>query len=106
MTGSLYSAIALSAVATIILRSFPVLLLSHWDLPQAIREWLSFVPAAIMAAIVTAELIQKPQYSESGFSISLLAAFVAALAGTISRSLFLTVVAGILAFLVGRTLLG
>jgi branched-subunit amino acid transport protein len=52
MSGSLYLAIGLSAVVTIILRAFPVLLLSRFAMPQVVRDWLGFVPASIMAAIV------------------------------------------------------
>ncbi len=64
MTGSLYLAIGLSAAVTIILRAFPVLLLSRFAMPQVVRDWLGFVPAAIMAAIVAAELIHKPEFSD------------------------------------------
>lgn len=105
MTGSLYLAIGLSAAVTIILRAFPVLLLSRFDMPRVVRDWLGFVPAAIMAAIVAAELIHKPEFSQSGVSISLLAAIAATLAGVVSRSLFVTVIVGVVAFLIARTLL-
>jgi branched-subunit amino acid transport protein len=106
MSGSLYLAIGLSAVVTIILRAFPVLLLSRFAMPQIVRDWLGFVPASIMAAIVAAELIHKPEFTESGISISLVAAVAATLTGAASRSLFLTVIVGVTAFLIGRTLLG
>lgn len=105
MTGSLTLAIGLSAAVTIILRAFPVLLLSRFAMPQVVRDWLGFVPAAIMAAIVAAELIHKPEFSQSGVSISLVAAFAATLAGVVSRSLFVTVIVGVVAFLIARTLL-
>ena len=105
MTGSLYLAIGLSAVVTIILRACPVLLLSRFAMPQVVRDWLGFVPVAIMASIVAAELIHKPEFSESGVSISLVAALAATLAGVVSRSLFVTVIVGVVAFLIARPLL-
>jgi branched-subunit amino acid transport protein len=52
-----------------------------------------------------AELIHKPELTESGISISLVAAVAATLAGAVSRSLFLTVIVGVVAFLIARTLL-
>lgn len=106
MIGSLYLAIGLSAAVTIILRAFPVLLLSRFAMPQVVRDWLGFVPASIMAALVAAELIHKPEVTQSGISISLVAALVATLTGAISRSLFLTVIAGVVAFLIARAFLG
>ncbi len=106
MSGSLYLAIGLSAVVTIILRAFPVLLLSRFVMPQIVRDWLGFVPASIMAAIVAAELIHKPELTGSGISISLVAALAATLTGVVSRSLFLTVIVGVVAFLIARSLLG
>ena len=99
MTNYLYLAIALSAFVTVALRAVPILLLSRFTMPTLLQEWLSFVPAAIMAAIIAAELIHKPAMTSSGLSVSLLAALSATLAGVVSRSLFLTVIAGVLAFL-------
>lgn len=99
MTSSIYLAIALSAAVTVALRAGPILLLSRFTMPTILQDWLSFVPAAIMAAIIAAELIHKPAMTPSGLSISLLAAFLATLAGAATRSLFVTVVAGVLTFL-------
>ncbi|MEN5279330.1 hypothetical protein ABE527_20645 [Brucella sp. TWI432] len=58
------------------------------------------MPAAIMAA----ELIHKPEFTESSVNISLVAAFAAMLAGVVSRGLFVTVIVGVVAFLMARTL--
>ncbi|VTM10778.1 Uncharacterised protein [Raoultella terrigena] len=51
-----------------------------------------------MAAIIAAELLGKPALSGSGISISLLAAAAATVAGVLTRSLFATVIAGMVAF--------
>lgn len=92
-------AIVASALVTALLRVVPVLLLSRFRMPPVLQQWLSFIPAAIMSAIIAAELIGKPALTDSGLSISLLAAVVATLIGALSRSLFATVIAGMAAFM-------
>jgi len=91
-------AIFISALVTALMRTVPILLLSRFRLAPVLQQWLSFIPAAIMAAIVTAELLGKPALSPSGVSLSLLAAAIAAVAGIVTRSLFATVIAGMVAF--------
>lgn len=97
MERNILLAIFISALVTALMRTVPILLLSRFRLAPALQQWLSFIPAAIMAAIITAELLGKPALTPSGVSISLLAA-VAALAGIVTRSLFATVLAGMVAF--------
>ena len=98
MERNILLAILASAAVTALMRVVPVLLLSRFRMPPALQQWLSFIPAAIMAAIITAELLGKPALTSSGISISLQAAAVATLVGIISRSLFATVIAGMVAF--------
>ncbi|MDU1084378.1 MAG: AzlD domain-containing protein, partial [Leclercia adecarboxylata] len=45
-----------SALVTALMRTVPVLLLSRFRLPDVLLQWLSFIPTAIMAALVAAEL--------------------------------------------------
>ncbi|EPK7358116.1 AzlD domain-containing protein [Kluyvera intermedia] len=98
MERNILLAILASAAVTALMRVVPVLLLSRFRMPPALQQWLSFIPAAIMAAIITAELLGKPALTSSGISVSLLAAAVATLVGIMSRSLFATVIAGMVAF--------
>lgn len=98
MERNILLAILASAAVTALMRVVPVLLLSRFRMPPALQQWLSFIPAAIMAAIITAELLGKPALTSSGISVSLLAAAAATLVGIISRSLFATVIAGMVAF--------
>ena len=98
MERNILLAILASAAVTALMRVVPVLLLSRFRMPPALQQWLGFIPAAIMAAIITAELVGKPALTSSGISASLLAAAVATLVGIISRSLFATVIAGMVAF--------
>lgn len=98
MERNIILAILASALVTALMRTVPVLLLSRFRLAPVIQQWLSFIPSAIMAAIIAAELLGKPALSGSGISISLLAAAAATVAGVLSRSLFATVIAGMVAF--------
>ncbi|MBF5006477.1 AzlD domain-containing protein [Diaphorobacter caeni] len=94
-----YIALLVSALVTLLLRVLPILLMSRIRLGVTARNWLGFIPAAIMAAMVAAELILKPEWSSSGLSISAMAAAIATVCGLISRSLFVTVLAGVAAFM-------
>ena len=99
MERNILLAIVFSAGVTALMRVVPVLLLSRFRMPPALQQWLSFIPAAIMSAIIAAELVGKPALTSGGLSISLLAAVVATLVGALSRSLFATVIAGMAAFM-------
>lgn len=98
MERNILLAIIACAVVTALMRTVPILLLSRFRLAPVLQQWLSFIPSAIMAAIITAELVGKPALTPSGISISLLAAGVATVAGVVTRSLFATVIAGMVAF--------
>ena len=98
MERNILLAIFISALVTALMRTVPILLLSRFRLAPILQQWLSFIPSAIMAAIITAELIGKPALTPSGISISLLAAAISAVAGMLTRSLFGTVIAGMVAF--------
>lgn len=99
MNHSILFAIAMAALVTALMRTVPLFLLARFHLPQGLERWLSFIPAAIMAAIITAEVIAKPVWSPSGLSLSLVATLIAAVAGIVTRSLFLTVIAGMAAMM-------
>jgi len=100
MERNILLAIFASALVTALMRTLPILLLSRFRLAPVVQQWLSFIPAAIMAAIITAEISGKPALTPSGLSLSLLAAIVAAAAGVVTRSLFATVIVGMMAFTV------
>jgi branched-subunit amino acid transport protein len=98
--------IVIAALVTAVMRVAPILLLSRFRLAPLVQQWLSFIPAAIMAAIVTSELIEKPTLTASGLSLSLLAALIAAITGIITRGLFATVLAGMVAYTALRYFFG
>lgn len=98
MERNILLAIFISALVTALMRTVPILLLSRFRLAPSLQQWLSFIPAAIMAAIVCAELIGKPALTRSGISVSLLAAGAAIAVGIVTRSLFATIIVGMVAF--------
>lgn len=98
MASSFLLTVLLCAAVTVSVRALPIVLLSRLKFPLAVREWLNFVPAAIMAAIIVSEVLGHPALTEAGWSISLLATLVSFSVGLATRSLFLTVLAGVAAF--------
>ncbi|EDZ3737730.1 AzlD domain-containing protein [Salmonella enterica] len=98
MARSILLAIMAAALVTALMRVTPVLLLSRFRLAPLVQKWLGFIPAAIMTAIITAELIEKPALTSNGISVSLLAAAIAAVTGLVTRGLFVTVIAGMVAY--------
>lgn len=106
MERNVFLTIAVAAAITAAMRVFPILLLSRFRLSSLAQQWLSFIPAAIMAAIVTAELVEKPALTSSGLSLSLLAALIAAVTGILTRGLFATVLAGMVAYTALRYFFG
>lgn len=99
------TAVILSALVTVCVRALPIVLLSQVRLPPLIYNWLGFIPAAIMAAIIVAELTARPAFTEGGWSVSVLAATATLAIGVLSRSLFWTVLCGIGAFIALQALL-
>lgn len=106
MERNIILAILAAAFVTALMRVVPILLLSRFRLAPVVQQWLSFIPCAIMAAIITAELVAKPALTSSGISVSLLAAAVAAVVGAITRGLFATVLAGMVAYTALRYFFG
>jgi len=106
MSTSLLITILLSAGITALMRTVPLILLSRFRMAPVVQNWLGFIPSAIMAAIITSELVHKPLLSPSGLSMSLMAAALATFCGMVTRSLFVTVIAGMAGILVLKYLLG
>jgi branched-subunit amino acid transport protein len=99
-------AILLGAAVTCALRVVPIVLLAQMRLPAMMRDWLGFIPSAVLSALIAAEVLGHPRLSPAGWNLSLLAALAAAAAGLATRSLFATVAVGLGAFLGLPMLLG
>lgn len=106
MSTSLLITILLCAGITALMRTVPLILLSRFRMAPVVQNWLGFIPSAIMAAIITSELVHKPLLTPSGLSLSLMAAALATVCGIVTRSLFVTVIAGMVGILGLKYLLG
>lgn len=96
--------IAVATLVTALIKIVPVMALAHRPFPRLFRYWLNFVPAAVLSAIIAAEILDKPQTTSFGISVALLSTITAFIAGIVTRSLFITVIVSILAYLLFQNL--
>lgn len=79
-------------------RSLPLVLLSRVSLPPLVTQWLSFVPAAVLAALVAPEILSQGGDLNISFdNKNLLAALPTLAVALKTKSLAYTVTAGMLA---------
>ncbi|RCL03489.1 MAG: Azaleucine resistance protein AzlD [Candidatus Tokpelaia sp. JSC161] len=93
-------AIMIAALVTAAIRAGPVFFLARRHFPMILRNWLSFVPVAILSSIITAEVLSNKETTSSGLSVAFLATLTSFVVGLLTRSLFLTVVASIFSYLI------
>jgi len=99
--------LALMSAVTYVPRVFPVLLLSRRRLPEPVERWLSFVPAAVLAALLAPALFAPEGALDFAvktnpyFWVSI-PVFVIAI---ITRNLFATVLFGMVLIALFRYLL-
>lgn len=94
------------ALVTYLPRMLPLVVLSHVKLPPLVLRWLGYVPVSVLAALLAKELF----IGSTGLALppehpQLLAALPAFLVAATTRSLMGTVVAGIAAMALLRTVL-
>lgn len=93
--------IAGSSLATFLPRVLPMMCLSTESLPPAVRDWLSFVPVSIMAALIGTDVFfVDGAFSCSPDNLFLMAAIPSLLVAWWSRSFF-----GTIAFAMGAVAL-
>lgn len=94
-------------VGTALPRALPMTLLADRPMPTKVRHWLSFVPAAILSALVAPDIfLLKGELFLSTDNMFLLAAPFTILAAWKTRSLFATLAAGMALVALGRWWLG
>ena len=84
------------AAVTAVPRVLPLVLLSKIELPRWLLAWLAYVPVAVLAALLTIEVLMvdgKPALS--AVNPSLLAIAPALAVAGLTRSLIATVLAGV-----------
>jgi branched-subunit amino acid transport protein len=100
---SIFLIILGTALVTFIPRVLPIAILSRIELPGWTMRWLSYVPIAVMAALVGQELLlHNGKLVPLQNNLELIAALPAFLIAILTRSLLGTVVAGIIAIMVLR----
>ena len=103
---SIFLIILGSALVTFIPRVLPIAILSRVELPEWAMRWLSYVPIAVMAALVGQELLMPNGKLEPLHkNLELIAALPAFIIAIVTRSLLGTVVAGIISLMVLRFVL-
>ena len=86
------------ALVTAVPRVLPLVLLSRFELPQWLADWLRFVPVAVLAALAAIEVLM-PGGKGLALHLPSLAGIGAAFALAVAtRSLLATVAAGVVIY--------
>ncbi|WP_072914808.1 AzlD domain-containing protein [Desulforamulus aeronauticus] len=95
MDGKVIAVIIGMMLVTYIPRMLPLAVLSRINISKGVLNWLSYVPVAVLSALLAPELLLKDgQLSINLTNTYLLAAIPCFIAGIYSKSIFLTVVTG------------
>jgi branched-subunit amino acid transport protein len=79
----------------------PIAIVSRMDLPRPVMRWLSFIPIAVMGALVASEVLRPAgHWSNPVTSPSLYAAVITAVVFKFTRSFLGATVAGMGSFVV------
>lgn len=99
--------IFLMALVTFIPRVIPILLLSRRNLPRTVEIWLSYVPVAVLAALLAPALFAPA--GEFNLSLNLNPAFWVSIPvfviAFLTRNLFITVLSGMILIALYRLLI-
>lgn len=105
-TPAIVTVIAGMAIANFVLRVTPIAILSQRDLPAPVMRWLSFVPISVMGALVASEVLRPGgTWVALTHNAGIPAALLTALTFKITRSFLGATLAGVLAFVVLRTVM-
>ncbi|MBO8129133.1 MAG: AzlD domain-containing protein [Peptococcaceae bacterium] len=86
------------AVVTYIPRMLPLVVLANTKIPEGFIRWLRFIPVAVLAALLSPQLLlQNSTLSVSVHNSYLLAAVPCFLVAWWTKNLFITVTAGLVA---------
>lgn len=103
----IWAVVVLMAVANFVVRFVPIAVVSRMRLPEPVNRWFSFVPAAVMGALVAGELLRPGgEYLLTLRNPYLLAAVPTAFVYHRTRSFLGATLAGMVLFVGIRSLLG
>ena len=95
------------AAANFVVRFLPIAVVSRIDLPTPVMRWLSFIPIAVMGALVAGTVVRpEGHFIWPWTNPWLLASAITALAYYKTRSFLGATVIGMFAFVVLRGVLG
>jgi len=104
--GDILLIIAGASLVTALPRVLPLVLLSRVQLPNWAMRWLSYVPVAVMAALVGQDVLAvEGQLAPLHRNAELFAAVLTFAAALLTRSLLVTVVAGVASMMALRFLM-
>lgn len=96
-----------SAFAVLLLRIIPLAFLSRFTLPKPFIKWLSYVPIAVLAALLSQSvLLTNGQINLTINNVYLIAIFPTLIVAILTRNILLTVITGIIFVAVFRIILG
>ena len=100
-TSTIWGVIVGMAVLNYAVRFLPIAIVSRMDLPAPVMRWLSFIPIAVMGALVASEVLRpRGQWSSPLTSPPVYAALITALVFKYTRSFLGATVAGMASFVV------
>lgn len=95
------------AIANFAVRFIPMVAVSRINLPRPVMRWLSYIPVAVMGAIVAGEILTpNGEYVAPWDNPYLLAAIPTALVYIKTRSFLGAVIVGIAVFVALRWIMG
>lgn len=90
-----------TAIVTFLPRVIPLMVLSRFELPEWSIRWLNFVPISIMAALLGQELfLEDGQWIPIFHNLNLLAAIPVFIVAIHTKSLLMTVLAGVASLMI------
>ncbi|MFW5981258.1 MAG: AzlD domain-containing protein [bacterium] len=100
MANNYYLIIAAMMLVTYLPRVIPITVLSRVEIPEIVISWLKYIPAAILASLLAPSLLMVEGSINISFNnIALLAALPTFLVAIYKKSIFLTVLIGMLSVL-------
>lgn len=103
MSSGLWLAAGLATLLTLALKTVPLTFFSGRDFPPAFRQWLDFVPAAVMAALVGPDIfIYQGQFNAGPSNLFLMVSLPCFGMAMISRNYFAVIALGLFLVITAR----
>lgn len=86
------------SIVTVVPRVLPMLLVNRLKLPEGVIAWLTYIPAAVIAALFFKEMLLEQGSFRSLFSPHMLAGVVALIVAFQTKSIYITCLSGMACF--------